>query len=100
MSSLREITGLTLRVSPFIDQGVSQNVNLPVSDPRALWLYHLHAWRLGLKTSSYYTRIKPKAEAIKFTIMTNPASSPKLPPVVRSASDETWQLEPCEDCAL
>ena len=87
---------------PFIDQSVSQNVNLTDGSVTTLWRYHMKAWRLGLKTSSYYTRIKPKAKEIKFGLAEGvppqPGGAP--PTAVRSASAECAKEEACEACVL
>ena len=48
----------------------SQSLNLYVADPTIARLtsMHFHAWKMGLKTGVYYLRIKPKVNAIKFTV--------------------------------
>lgn len=48
----------------------SQSLNLYVSDPTIARLtsMHFHAWKRGLKTGMYYLRVKPRVNAIKFTV--------------------------------
>ena len=35
---------------------------------------HFHSWRRGLKTGMYYLRTQPAADAIKFTLGSEPSS--------------------------
>jgi ribonucleoside-diphosphate reductase alpha chain len=48
----------------------SQSLNIFMEDPdfKKLTSLHFYNWQLGLKTSSYYLRTRPRASAIQFTI--------------------------------
>jgi len=52
----------------FIDQ--SQSLNLFIAEPNfgRLTSMHFYAWKKGLKTGCYYLRVRPAADAIKFTV--------------------------------
>lgn len=53
----------------FVDQAQSFNVHMAVPTVSKLSSMHFYAWKLkGIKTSSYYVRSKPAADAIKFTL--------------------------------
>lgn len=67
----RSIIDMARDRGAFIDQ--SQSLNLHVADPcfQRITSMHFHAWKAGLKTGCYYTRIRPAADAIKFTLDTD-----------------------------
>jgi len=52
----------------FIDQSQSLNLFIENINISKLTSAHFYAWKLGLKTGSYYIRTKASADAIKFTV--------------------------------
>ena len=71
----RTLIDMSAARGAYIDQ--SQSLNLFLSAPTFAQLssVHFHAWRQGLKTGMYYLRSQPAAEAIKFTISGEKAST-------------------------
>jgi ribonucleoside-diphosphate reductase alpha chain len=63
----RSLVDLAAGRQAFIDQ--SQSLNVFMADPKhsKLTSYHFYAWKKGLKTGSYYIRIRAASSAIKFT---------------------------------
>lgn len=56
---------------PYIDQTQSFNVFMESPDTSKLSSMFMYEWENGLKTGMYYLRRKPKAKAVKFTLMKN-----------------------------
>ena len=54
--------------SPFICQSQSMNVYFKAPDVKKLTSLHFHCWGRGMKSSSYYLRSRPRADAIQFTV--------------------------------
>lgn len=48
----------------------SQSLNIHIAEPTVskLTSMHFYAWKKGLKTGMYYMRVRPKADAIQFTV--------------------------------
>lgn len=54
--------------APFICQSQSMNIYVSTPSPNVLFNIYMYAWELGLKTGSYYTRSRGKADAQKVTV--------------------------------
>ena len=67
----------------FVDQGLSFNLYLTNANPQLLASAWIYSWKLGLKTQSYYCRIRTKTKAQQFTIKPN-----KKVPVIPSKGKE------------
>lgn len=74
--------------APFVDQ--SQSLNAFIAQPTydKLSSFHFYGWRKGLKTGMYYLRIKPAANALRFTLDPEKRhdSPPEGPPLCLSCS--------------
>jgi ribonucleotide reductase alpha subunit len=69
---LKDLTDMARDRAVFIDQSMSLNVYFQNQDnmmPQLL-KYHTYAWKLGLKTGSYYVRTRQKMEALDFSGIT------------------------------
>jgi ribonucleoside-diphosphate reductase alpha chain len=53
----------------FIDQSQSMNIFMARPTPSKLSSMYMYAWKLGLKTLSYYVRSHAAVDAVQFTIM-------------------------------
>ena len=58
---------LSVTRQAFVDQSQSFNCFMANPTHAKLTSYHFYAWKKGLKTGSYYIRIKAPSQAIKFT---------------------------------
>lgn len=73
---------------PFIDQSQSMNIFFERPTVGKISSSLFHAWKLGCKTGVYYTRSKPVADAVQFTVSS----------VSSVAGDEEGGAE-CPDCS-
>ena len=53
---------MIIEAAPFIDQSYSLNMYYPSGDFTKISSGLIYAWKNGLKTGSYYTRVKKKKE--------------------------------------
>ena len=60
---------------PYIDQSQSMNIFFERPTVAKLSSSLFYAWKLGLKTGVYYTRSKPVADPIQFTVSSEPSIS-------------------------
>jgi ribonucleoside-diphosphate reductase alpha subunit len=56
---------------PFIDQSQSMNLYTTVGDIKRITNAHFLGWTRGLKTGSYYIRVPPKVDPLKFGVDPN-----------------------------
>lgn len=54
--------------APFVCQSQSLNLWLREADARVVYLFLMSAWKKGLKTGSYYTRVETKDSAVNFAL--------------------------------
>lgn len=54
--------------APYICQSQSLNLWLKEPDARVMYSFIMNAWRKGLKTGSYYTRVEKKDNAVNFAL--------------------------------
>ena len=71
----KSIVDMAADRGPFICQSQSMNIHMAVPTPEKITSMHFHGWRRGLKTGMYYLRVKPAAQAIKFTVENNSKAS-------------------------
>lgn len=73
---------------PYVCQ--SQSMNLFVAAPTfaKLTAMHLHSWKRGLKTLSYYLRSKPAARAMQITVDSSSPSTSRGSSATLTSSDE------------
>lgn len=71
----RCILDLAIDRSPYIDQSHSLNIHMVNPTYAKLSTMHFYGWRGGLKTGLYYLRTQAAADAIKFTVDSQIASS-------------------------
>lgn len=71
----------------------SQSLNLFMAEPNMAKLtsMHFHAWKSGLKTGMYYLRTKAAADAIKFTVESEPSAED-------NQADISCSLDNPEEC--
>lgn len=64
----KEVIDMAVERGPYVDQ--SQSMNLFLAEPKyqKLCSMHFYAWKQGLKTGSYYLRMRAAVDAIKFTV--------------------------------
>lgn len=72
---------------PFIDQSQSLNIHMADATVAKLSSLHFYAWQQGLKTSQYYLRTRPAADAIKFTVDTQLLAAAQQPQPQPAACD-------------
>lgn len=94
--SQRTIIDMAADRGAFVCQSQSMNLFVPVPEISRISNMLFYSWSRGLKTGSYYLRIKPPASADKFSIMDpsakrEPASAsdnaPAPPPACRRGED-------------
>lgn len=73
----RNMIDLSAARQAFVDQSQSFNAFMAEPTHAKLTSYHFYAWKKGLKTGSYYIRIKAPSQAIKFTQEAKTASPRK-----------------------
>ncbi|ESO06591.1 hypothetical protein HELRODRAFT_106206 [Helobdella robusta] len=66
--SQRDVIDMAADRSPYVDQSQSMNLFLQEPTYEKLCSMHFYAWKKGLKTGSYYLRMRPAANAIQFTV--------------------------------
>jgi ribonucleoside-diphosphate reductase alpha chain len=79
----------------FVDQSQSLNINLNDNTDKTLRGVFIHGNKIGLKTTSYYTRVKPKIAAMKNNI----AQYKKLESVVNEDEMVCNMEEGCTMCS-
>ena len=84
---MKDLVDMAADRAPFIDQSASLNVFMSDPSHEKLTALHLHAWKRGLKTGTYYIRTRAAAEAANVSV------SPRAPPAVCERSDA------CTACA-
>ncbi len=83
----------------------SQSLNIHIQNPSfgKLTSMHFHAWKKGLKTGMYYLRTKAAADAVKFTIQKEQATTDTTTVTERtpqSPVDRFYVLEEKDDCVV
>ena len=65
----KELLDQAAERGPFVCQSQSLNIFLRKPTINLLYSIHLHGWRKGLKTGSYYIRTAPAADMQQFTVV-------------------------------
>lgn len=91
----RSLIDMAADRGPYICQSQSLNLYLPHADFGRLTSMHFYGFKKGLKTGVYYTRIKPVAEAIKFTVVQK-----QQPAEPQLAEAEQCSIENGPDCVM
>lgn len=94
----RTLVDLAADRQAFVDQSQSLNVFMANPTHSKLSSYHFYAWKKGLKTGSYYIRIKAAASAIKFTATKKEKEKPSVD--VDEAAALACSLENPEACVM
>lgn len=94
----RTLVDLAADRQAFVDQSQSLNVFMANPTHSKLSSYHFYAWKKGLKTGSYYIRIKAAASAIKFTATKKESEKPPGDDAGAEAAKLACSLENPESC--
>lgn len=82
----------------FICQSQSLNVHIAEPTKSKLTSMHFYAWKKGLKTGMYYMRVRPKADAIQFTV--DKAAIQKEERLVAAQNAAAQAMEDEDDCLV
>lgn len=74
--SQKTLMSLSADRGAFVDQSQSLNLFFDDPTPNKLNSAHFHGWRIGLKTSMYYCRTRPKTKAQQFTVSVKAPEKP------------------------
>lgn len=82
----------------FICQSQSLNVHIAEPTKSKLTSMHFYAWKKGLKTGMYYMRVRPKADAIQFTV--DKAAIQKQERLAQAQAAAAQTMDDEDDCLV